>query len=161
MIGSPWTFRPPPSVAGAAAAAAAGGAVAVALASSARSAVRGASAAQQSPGPSTSRNGWPSTPDTYRMSEKPGGGATSDRTPGMLPAGANTMWFSGSYPTHGQFVAVTTVMAPSDPFTLPRVTGLDGASDHLERLLPSSAAARSSGVKSIRSSGIENVLRAY
>src|SRR6185503_1782714 len=38
---------------------------------------RGESAAQQSPGPSTSRNCWPAMPDTYLMSENPAGGSTS------------------------------------------------------------------------------------
>src|SRR2546428_13911442 len=129
-----------------------GGAVDV-LASRARSAVRGASAAQQSPGPSTSRNGCPATPETYRMSENPAGGATIDLDPGVFPAGAKTMCSSGSYPPPGQFVAVPPKIAPMMPLTLPTIAGLNGDGAHLYRLSLSSASARISGVKSIRSSG--------
>src|SRR5437899_11272432 len=80
-IGNPCTTSPPPPVAGGFAAAPAAGVGA------AGSVGRGgASAAQQSPGPSTSRNSCPPRPETYLMSEKPGGGATSDRADGVLPA---------------------------------------------------------------------------
>ena len=44
---------------------------------------RGESAAQQSPGPRTSVNGRPAMPETYLMSEKFGGGGTSD--PDVMP----------------------------------------------------------------------------
>src|SRR5205809_7950301 len=142
--------RPPSEAAGGLAVG--GGAVDV-LASRARSAGRGESAAQQSPGPSTSRNGWPPTPETYRISENPAGGATIDREPGVFPAGAKTMCSSGSYPPPGQFVAVPPTIAPISPLTLPRTAGLNGDGAHLYRLSLSSASARISGVKSIRSSG--------
>src|SRR5436190_17753939 len=58
---------------------------------------RGESAAQQSPGPSTSRNCCPAVPETYLMSEKLAGGATSD--PDVMPtlfAFAITLCVSGS-----------------------------------------------------------------
>src|SRR5258705_4553140 len=83
-IGSPCTVNPPPPVAGGLAGAPA---AAVGAAGAAGAVGRGgASAAQQSPGPRTSRNSCPPRPDTYLMSEKPGGGATSDRADGVLPA---------------------------------------------------------------------------
>src|SRR6266850_5899820 len=90
-IGSPCTVKPPPPVAGGFAGAACPepveGAAAVGAAGAAGAVGRGgASAAQQSPGPRTSRNSCPPRPDTYLMSEKPGGGATSDRADGVLPA---------------------------------------------------------------------------
>ena len=66
------------------------------------------------------------------MSENPGGGSTSERVPGMLPAGMNAMWLSGSYPPPGQLVAVPTVIDPySGPLTLPRIGGMNGVSPHL------------------------------
>src|SRR5712692_2751820 len=100
-IGSPCTFRPPPPVAGGLAAVPAGGVGAAGAVGRG-----GASAAQQSPGPNTSRNSCPAPLETYRMSENPGGGATSDRVPGVLPAGAKTICSSGSAAEPGQFVAV-------------------------------------------------------
>src|SRR5438445_9652162 len=148
-IGRLWMVRPPSEAAGGLAVG--GGAVDV-LASRARSAVRGASAAQQSPGPSTSRNGCPATPETYRMSENPAGGATSDLEPGVLPAGAKTMCSSGSYPPPGQFVAVPPTIAPMMPLTLPRTAGLNGGGAHLYRLRLWSAAARMAGAHSSTSS---------
>src|SRR5436189_103469 len=57
---------------------------------------RGESAAQQSPGPNTSTNGWPATPRTYLMSENPAGGVAS--VCALIPeleAGANAMCSSG------------------------------------------------------------------
>src|SRR5579871_313971 len=129
-IGSPCTVRPAPAPPPGGVAAA--GAGAVARASCARCAVRGESAAQQSPGPSTSRNGSPAMPDTYLMSENPGGGSTTVRMPGMLRASANARCSSGSYPPPGQFVAVPTVIAPySGPAALPTIDGLNGVSAHL------------------------------
>src|ERR1700694_4572709 len=108
MIGSPCTARPPPSPPPPAAGAGAAGAASVA-----RSAVRGESAAQQSPGPRTIEKGRPAMPDTYRMSENPGGGATSDRDPApVLPPCTKAVRVSGSYAEPGQFVTVDAPMAP-------------------------------------------------
>src|SRR5437016_5979184 len=57
------------------------------------------SAEQQSPGPQTSTNGRPSMPVTYRRSDTPGGGSTSDRTEKpRLAAGAYATCVSGSNP---------------------------------------------------------------
>src|SRR5262245_61926654 len=95
-IGRPCTLSPMADVAPAAALPAAAGA----------DGRGGASAAQQSPGPSTSRNSCPPMPETYRISEKPFGGSTSDRADGVLPACAKTTCSSGSYAEPGQFVAV-------------------------------------------------------
>src|SRR3954447_3331259 len=89
---------PPPTVGAlAAAAACAGGAAAAARCAPAGATARGESAAQQSPGPMTSVNGRPASPDTYLMSEKFGGGGTSD--PEVMPtllALANAVCVSGS-----------------------------------------------------------------
>src|SRR5262245_50085415 len=86
---------------------------------------RGESAAQQSPGPMTSMNGRPATPDTYLMSEKPCGGVTSDVD--VMPtlfALAKIVWSSGSYATPGQLVPPTAfpmLIAPIFPLTSPRM----------------------------------------
>ena len=62
------------------------------------------------------------------MSEKPFGGATSDvAVMFTLFACAITLWVSGSYAAPGQFVppmALPMLIAPSNPFTLPRIGGL-------------------------------------
>src|SRR5438093_920724 len=60
------------------------------------------------------------------MSEKPGGGATSDRAATRLDACANTVCNSGSYAEPGQFVAVPAPTAPTGPFRLPRIGGVKG-----------------------------------
>src|SRR5690349_24643099 len=117
-IGRPWTARPraAPACAGALAAVGAAGAVGRG----------GASAAQQSPGPSTSRNSWPPMPETYRISENPGGGATSERADGVFPACAKTVCSSGSYAEPGQLVAVPAPIAPRMPLTSPSTGGVNG-----------------------------------
>jgi len=114
MIGSPSTVSPPAgrldgvlSRAGAAGVAAAGAACAIA---------RGESAAQQSPGPNTSTKGWPLTPRTYRISENPSGGVTSEWE--LMPAfeaGANATCVSGSYPPPGQLVPPPRLPRLSEP----------------------------------------------
>src|SRR5829696_5645293 len=79
-------------------------------------AARGESAAQQSPGPNTSTNGWPATPRTYLMSENPGGGGTRECV--LMPefeAGANATCVSGSYPPPGQFVPPPRLPMLSEP----------------------------------------------
>src|SRR5712692_3572720 len=88
-IGIPWILRPPPpsSGGGGAAASPAGDCAPIAMGKSAR-VLCSESAAQQSPGPQTSTVGRPATPVMYRRSENPAGGAMSDRTPAVLPAGA-------------------------------------------------------------------------
>src|SRR5438552_5908963 len=104
-IGSPCTVRPALGPSAASLAGAASGCCCCGRC--------GASAAQQSPGPITSRNSCPASPDTYPMSENPFGGATSDRAPtAMLPACANTVCVSGSAADPGQLVAVDATMAP-------------------------------------------------
>src|SRR5437588_9641691 len=89
------------------------------------------------------------------MSENPFGGATSDRAPTpMLPAWAKTTWVSGSAADPGQLVAVDATIAPySGPAALPIIGGAKGDGSYLYFFSRSSACARSSGVKSIRSSG--------
>src|SRR2546428_9548532 len=159
-MGIPAIFRPPPPSSG-------GGPAATSPAGECARAVAGApgvagrsarvrypeSAAQQSPGPQTSTMGRPATPVMYRISENPGGVATSDLTPGVFPAGAYRMCVSGSKPPPGQFVAVPTVIAPSKPLTSPSIGGLNGVAAQRYCLALSMAAARSSGVKSTRSLG--------
>jgi len=89
------------------------------------------------------------------MSENPFGGATSDRAPtAMLPACANTVCVSGSAAEPGQLVAVDATIAPySGPAALPTIGGANGDGSYLYFFRRSSACARSSGVKSIKSSG--------
>src|SRR6267378_4186868 len=87
-IGIPWIFRPPPpSSAGGGGVAGAPPAGALFPGTRGRSArvLYPESAAQQSPGPQTSTMGRPATPVMYRISENPGGVATSDLTPGVFP----------------------------------------------------------------------------
>src|SRR5262249_62392072 len=72
------------------------------------------------------------------------------------------MWVSGSYPKPGQFVAVPVTMAPRVPLASPSTPGAHGDSTTLYGLRRSTAFCRSSGVKSIRSSGtLLRKLRAY
>src|SRR5687768_9079577 len=101
MIGSPCTVSPPagsldvPATVSAAMAVEGRTGAPAPLAACAMA--RGESAAQQSPGPNTSTNGWPATPRTYLMSENPGGGVTSECV--LIPAfdaGANATRVSGS-----------------------------------------------------------------
>src|SRR3954451_5849742 len=95
------------------------------------------------------------------MSENPCGGATSERDVGALPACAYTTCCSGSAADPGQLVAVPAPTAPSRPVTEPRIGGVNGEVPTLYRFSTSSACARSSGVKSITSSGIRRKLRPY
>src|SRR3989442_2448660 len=136
-MGTPWIFRPPPpsSAGGAAGGPPAGGLAPGVGGRSAR--VRcPESAAQQSPGPQTSTMGRPATPVMYRISENPGGVATSDLTPGVFPAGAYRMCVSGSKPPPGQFVAVPSVITPSKPLTSPIIWGLERLSAPPDCFLP-------------------------
>src|SRR5438093_11269446 len=97
------------------------------------------------------------------MSEKFGGGGTSDVD--VMPtlfALAKMVCSSGSYATPGQLVPPTAfpmLIAPSRPFTSPRIAVLYIHDPTLYRLRFSSACARSSGVESIRSSGTFRELR--
>src|SRR5439155_17683484 len=95
------------------------------------------------------------------MSEKPGGGATSDRAATRLDACANTVCNSGSYAEPGQFVAVPAPTAPTGPFTLPRIGGVKGEVPTLYFSSTCSACSRSAGVKSITSSGTFRNCREY
>src|SRR5437016_14555588 len=94
------------------------------------------------------------------MSENAAGGATSDRAATRFDACANTVCVSGSAADPGQFVAVPAPIAPSRPLTLPRIAGVNGELPTLYRFNTSSACARRSGVKSIRSSGTLREVRA-
>src|SRR4029077_3652768 len=72
------------------------------------------------------------------------------------------MCVSGSAPEPGQLVAVEATSAPySGPLALPRIGGANGDGSYLYFFRRSSACARSSGVKSMRSSGTLMKLRAY
>ena len=96
VMGIPWMFRGGTDGTGGEPAAGAGGGVFSGLCD------RPASAAQQSPGPRTTRNGCPATPETYWISENPGGGATRDFDDIVLPACAKTVCSSGSSADPGQ-----------------------------------------------------------
>jgi hypothetical protein len=91
------------------------------------------------------------------MSEKPFGGVTSECE--LMPAfdaGAKAMCVSGSYPPPGQFVPpprLPMLSDPSSPSAFPRIGGLKSGPG-LYRDNWESAFARSSGVKSMMSSGM-------
>src|SRR5437016_5241733 len=95
------------------------------------------------------------------MSEKVEGGATSDRAATRLDACANTVCVSGSYAEPGQFVAVPAPIAPSGPFTFPRIGGVNGDVPILYFSRTCNACSRRAGVKSITSSGIFRNCREY
>ncbi len=65
------------------------------------------------------------------MSENPGGGSTSDRADGVLPACAYTTCVSGSAAEPGQLVAVPAPTAPRMPLTVPSIGGVNGESPTL------------------------------
>src|SRR5690349_19583771 len=99
------------------------------------------------------------------MSEKPFGGVTSDVEVMLtLLACAKTVCVSGSYATPGQLVppiALPMLIAPRMPFGSPSIGGLYIPGITRYRFMFSIAIARSSGVKSIRSSGSVSMLREY
>ncbi len=74
-----------------------GGAASRAVVGAGSGAICGASAAEPKPGPSDATKGVPATPITYRISENPAGGATSEVA--VMPAFAacaKAVWVSGS-----------------------------------------------------------------
>src|SRR5258705_6195703 len=95
-------------------------------------------------------------PDTYRISEKFGGGGTSD--PDVIPtlfALAMIVCVSGSYATPGQLVPPTAfpmLMAPRTPLTLPSTGGLYIHGATLLRSMVLIACARIYRVQSVTSS---------
>ena len=78
---------------------------------------------------------------------------------GAFEAWAKTTCVSGSPAEPGQLVAVPAPTAPRMPVRFPSIGGVNGELPTRYRFSTSSACARSSGVKSMTSSGIRRKLR--
>ena len=131
-------------------------------ASAACAIARGESAAQQSPGPNTSTNGWPLTPRTYRISENPCG-RRDERVrvePGIRCRRICDVCF-GIVAAAGPVGAAAELPMLSD--RAGRHSTENRRVEQRARLVSRelrSACARSSGVKSMMSSGMLTKLRA-